>query len=309
MKFEKMSIECKSQEDKLNVANALDKLGYSSFGDCINYDHLLFVHTYNHGSYQDYGSNDDHDGAELITSSQFQSKYSNQFHEKIKQAMSDFGLGREELSRKLGYSDPYITKMLTLPQSEKVKKKVSEKIDNLYQPKKSIGTLVVDLEQSPEFKKAIAETKAEIKKVAEENEQLKKELEESREKARSAKAHSEEVVKYSLDLEKELDHKNQVLDKRNDLFKDAEYEIASLNKTIESLQTVLNEKNEDIEGIKAAFGRVTKVGSNRIAELENLNKKLGIDLSKRNKDVNLLNFGCVVLGLIILIMACFLAGG
>lgn len=276
MKFEKLVIECGNFQERDSVFKVLDDIGYSDFGGCKD-EQYLFVHTYVDGDYVVSHSENNHDGADFMTAAQFLSKYSNQFRKKIIQAMSDFGLGREELSRKLGYSDPYITKMLTLPQSEKVKKKVVEKIDNLYQSKKSIGTLVVDLEQSPEFKKVIAETKAEIKKVAEENEQLKK----------------------------ELDHKNQVLDKRNDLFKDAEYEIASLNKTVESLQTVLNEKNEDIEGIKAAFGRVTKVGSNRIAELESLNKQLGIDLSKRNKDVKLLNFGCVVLGLIVLIMACF----
>lgn len=277
MKFEKMSIECESQEDKLNVVGVLNGLGYSCNHNNFSYSFNLFIHTYEHGSYQGYCSNDNHEGVKILTSSQFLSKYSNQFHEKIKQAMSDFGLNREELSMKLGYSAPYITKMLTLPQSEKVKKKVVEKIDNLYQSKKSIGTLVVDLEQSPEFKKVIAGTKTEIEKVAEENEKLKK----------------------------ELDHKNQVLDKRNDLFKNAEYEVEQLNYTVNNLQIVLNEKTDEVEGVKAAFELVAKLDNKRIAELETLNKQLGVDLSKRNKDVKLLNFGCVVLGLIVLVMVCF----
>lgn len=304
MKFENFYIECKTQAERELASNALLGVGYrlvqSNYAD-------LTIGVYDCGTFQFLNQNTKY--GETLKFSDFMSKYSNQFREKIIQAMSDFGLGREELSRKLGYSDPYITKMLTLPQSEKVKKKVGEKIDNLYQSKKSIGMLVVDLEQSPEFKKVIEETKAEIKKVAEENEQIKKYLEESREKARSAKAHSEEVVKYSLDLEKELDHKNQVLDKRNDLFKDAEYEIASLNKTVESLRTVLNEKTAEANSVKSAFEHVAKIDNERIAKLERLNKQLGTDLSKRNKDVNLLNFGCMSLCLIVLIMACFLVGG
>ena len=78
-------------------------------------------------------------------------------------------------------------------------------IDDLYLKPKSIGKLTVDLSIDPKFKE-------EIEKVVNENNQLKK----------------------------ELDHKNQVLDKRNDLFKDMEYEVNSLNNTVSSLREVLN---------------------------------------------------------------------
>ena len=95
--------------------------------------------------------------------------------------------------------------MLTCPQSGKTQTKVIKMIDDLYLKPKSIGKLTVDLSIYPKFKE-------EIEKVVNENNQLKK----------------------------ELDHKNQVLDKRNDLFKDMEYEVNSLNNTVSSLREVLN---------------------------------------------------------------------
>ena len=95
--------------------------------------------------------------------------------------------------------------MLTCPQSGKTQTKVIKMIDDLYLKPKSIGKLTVDLSIDPKFKE-------EIEKVVNENNQLKK----------------------------ELDHKNQVLDKRNDLFKDMEYEVNSLNNTVSSLREVLN---------------------------------------------------------------------
>jgi len=51
-------------------------------------------------------------------------------------------------------------------------------------------------------------------------------------------------------LKKELEHKNQVLDKRNDLLADAEYRINALEKTVKHLQTVLNEKTDRIRALK-----------------------------------------------------------
>ena len=126
----------------------------------------------------------------------------------IEKAMAELKIGREELSSALGMSRPYITKMLTRPQSEKTQAKVVKMIDDLYLKPKSIGKLTVDLSIDPKFKE-------EIDKVGIENNQLKK----------------------------ELDHKNQVLDKRNDLFKDMEYEVNSLNNTISSLREVLNGLN------------------------------------------------------------------
>lgn len=260
MKFENIYIEYTCDEQRDLIFKKLDDMGYKFMNNVI-LDVENCVGAYDDGDYQTLIGKGIH-------FHEFMSKYSNQFHDKIKKAMSDFGLGREELSRKLGYSDPYITKMLTLPQSEKVKKKVSEKIELLY--------VNQDIE---------SDASIQVAAIQKENEQLKK----------------------------ELDHKNQVLDKRNDFFKDAEYEIASLNKTIESLQIVLNEKTTEIndlskcvDGLQSILGcEVVAATDKKITELENLNKQLGIDLSKRNKDVNLLNFGCVVLGLIVLIVVCF----
>lgn len=62
---------------------------------------------------------------------------------------------------------------------------------------------------------------------------------------------TQELIKHRIDellgeselnaLKKELEHKNQVLDKRNDLLAHAQYEIESMEKTQASLRTVLNE--------------------------------------------------------------------
>ena len=57
-------------------------------------------------------------------------------------------------------------------------------------------------------------------------------------------------------LKKELDHKNQVLDKRNDLLTNAAYEMESMEKTQKTLRT-------------------------RIGEIEHENRNLGISLLNR----------------------------
>ena len=49
----------------------------------------------------------------------------------IEKAMAELKMGREELSSALGMSRPYITKMLTRPQSEKTQAKVVKMIDEL----------------------------------------------------------------------------------------------------------------------------------------------------------------------------------
>lgn len=51
-------------------------------------------------------------------------------------------------------------------------------------------------------------------------------------------------------LKKELEHKNQVLDKRNDLLADAEYKINALEKVIKHLQTAPSEKTDRIRDLK-----------------------------------------------------------
>ena len=151
----------------------------------------------------------DTEGCTVIKYPQFISKYGkSEMKGSIEKAMAELNMGREELSSALGMSRPYITKMLTRPQSEKTQAKVIGMIDDLYLKPKSIGKLTVDLSIDPKFKE-------EIEKVVNENNQLKK----------------------------ELDHKNQVLDKRNDLFKDMEYEVNSLNNTVSSLREVLNGLN------------------------------------------------------------------
>ena len=63
----------------------------------------------------------------------------------IEKAMAELKMSREELSSALGMSHPYITKMLTCPQSEKTQAKVVKMIDGLIKDKnmKSMSCLEI----------------------------------------------------------------------------------------------------------------------------------------------------------------------
>lgn len=65
---------------------------------------------------------------------QFILKYGkSEMKQSIEKAMADLKMGREELSSALGMSRPYITKMLTCPQSKKTQVRVVKMIDELMQ--------------------------------------------------------------------------------------------------------------------------------------------------------------------------------
>ena len=129
MKFEKMIIECKSIKDRDNALNLLKSMGYKIFGD--NMD-LLFIHTGFTGSMQTYLGAYHHDGADFLSFEQFMQKYgSNTMIEKINQAKDKLKFNNKELSEALGYSRQYITKMLNIPQSDKIQDKVIKEIDAL----------------------------------------------------------------------------------------------------------------------------------------------------------------------------------
>lgn len=82
-------------------------------------------------------------------------------------------------------------------------------------------------------------------------------------------------------LKKELEHKNQVLDKRNDLMADAEYEIESMEKTQSALRT-------------------------RIGEIEHENRNLGISLLNRDERITALKKQMMNERVVFILLACLL---
>lgn len=85
-------------------------------------------------------------GSEKLTGKEFISKYGkSEMKESIEKAMAELKLNRHELSSALGMSRPYITKMLTCPQSEKTQAKVVKMIDGLIKNKnmKSMSCLEI----------------------------------------------------------------------------------------------------------------------------------------------------------------------
>ena len=103
--------------------------------------------------------------SEVLTGKEFISKYGkSEMKKSIEKAMAELKLNRHELSSALGMSRPYITKMLTCPQSEKTQARVVKMIDGLIKNKnmKSMSCLEatgvsVDCEKIQEQRKAIKE--------------------------------------------------------------------------------------------------------------------------------------------------------
>ena len=103
--------------------------------------------------------------SEVLIGKEFISKYGkSEMKKSIEKAMAELKLNRHELSSALGMSRPYITKMLTCPQSEKTQARVVKMIDELIKNKnmKSMSCLEitgvsVDCEKIQEQQKTIKE--------------------------------------------------------------------------------------------------------------------------------------------------------
>ena len=81
---------------------------------------------------------------------QFAFKYGkSEMKQSIEKAMADLKMGREELSSALGMSRPYITKMLTCPQSEKTQARVVKMIDDLIESVNVVRQLCDAVSSSP----------------------------------------------------------------------------------------------------------------------------------------------------------------
>lgn len=129
MKFENLYIECENLEQRDEVFNVCLMNGFKRYcgdsgdlGVCVE-GGLFFDFS---------GANTEN--STMLNHQQFITKYGkSEMKKSIEKAMADLKMGREELSSALGMSRPYITKMLTCPQSEKTQVRVVKMIDELMQ--------------------------------------------------------------------------------------------------------------------------------------------------------------------------------
>ena len=134
MKFENLYIECENLEQRDEVINLALEYGYKRWCGKTN---ELGVFTTFEGKVFDlnwYGCKDS-DKFKKLTPNEFFFKYKieNKMIENIEKAMAELKLNRHELSSALGMSRPYITKILTCPQSEKTQARAVKMIDELMQ--------------------------------------------------------------------------------------------------------------------------------------------------------------------------------
>ena len=129
MKFENLYIECENLEQRDEVFNVCLMNGFKRYSD----DSGDLNVCAENGEFFDLDGVDT-EGCTVIKYPQFISKYGkSEMKGSIEKAMAELNMGREELSSALGMSRPYITKMLTRPQSEKTQAKVIGMIDELMQ--------------------------------------------------------------------------------------------------------------------------------------------------------------------------------
>lgn len=128
MKFEEFYIELDAEHES-EIVKILESMGFSKKQ---NYDsNKKFISTYATGKI---GTVNYHNFCfqPLYTFEKFMEKYgSNTMIEKINQAKKQLNFNNKQLSEALGYSRQYITKMLNIPQSEKIQDKVCKEIDAL----------------------------------------------------------------------------------------------------------------------------------------------------------------------------------
>lgn len=169
------------------------------------------------------------------------------------------GYTNKTLSNALGKYDGYIARIISKPQSDKLQKFLIKEINELLVPAQIDDAMMISKEEYNELQ----------------------------EKARSAKAHSEEVVKYSLTLEKELNHKNQVLDKRNDKYNLLEGEFNKLTQDKEGLIRTINElehQNKRVVDSNFDLNGLLSVRDARIADLEkDYWTRAGMHITSENK--------------------------
>ena len=160
MKFENLYIECENLEQRDEVFNVCLMNGLELYCGANKYQSVRVTG----GVFFTINWEPDAKAVKM-NYPQFAFKYGKlEMKESIEKAMADLKMGREELSSALGMSRPYITKMLTCPQSEKTQARVVKMIDELIKDEnmKSMSCLEitgvsVDCEKIQEQQKTIKE--------------------------------------------------------------------------------------------------------------------------------------------------------
>ena len=130
MKFENLYIECENLEQRDEVFGVCR--GEGLMFESESRDDELAVRVMNGYFFSMYW--EPSEDAKKISYQEFISKYGkSEMKKSIEKAMAELKLNRHELSSALGMSQPYITKMLTCPQSEKTQARVIGMIDELMQ--------------------------------------------------------------------------------------------------------------------------------------------------------------------------------
>ena len=176
----------------------------------------------------------------------------------IEKAMAELKMSREELSSALGMSRPYITKMLTRPQSEKTQAKVIGMIDELMQ---SGGAKNIPIPDSTE--------KFLLKGIVDARDKTIKELNQA------------------------LEYKDQLLAKNEDDFqkkskelRECKCDILELSKTVAGYQN----ENSDLSLVISVQQKSIVDKAGELLEIKLLNSDLSnqIEILKRkNKDINI----------------------
>lgn len=257
MKFENLYIECENLEQRDEVADFVKRSGYS-YVDSAHEDSTVAI--YDDGRFQYLGSCK---FSPSIGYSQFMEKYGkSEMKQSIEKAMADLKMGREELSSALGMSRPYITKMLTRPQSEKTQAKVIGMIDKLI---KSKNAVLIDESKQNEIDEFIRKTEEDIaieQGIANNNAKI--------------SLQKEKTIK---DLNQALEYKDQLLAKNeDDLHKvtnranSYKEDNSKLKENIDYLVASNNEKDAEL----LACEKLTADLSNQVEILKRKNKEINI---------------------------------
>ena len=127
-----LHINCIDLNERGLVFQRLIDMGFENRGVDFYFKNVNVNHTQNF--FMTATGGDIWRASEVLTGKEFISKYGkSEMKKSIEKAMAGLNMGREELSSALGMSRPYITKMLTCPQSEKTQARVVKMIDGLMQ--------------------------------------------------------------------------------------------------------------------------------------------------------------------------------
>lgn len=243
MNFEQLLIECSNNKQVIDAENLLKSIGYKPYASH-EVDTNLFIHVYSDGAYQRLSYGDLHDGEEL-SFKQFMQKYgSNAMIEKINQEKKQLNFNNKQLSEALGYSRQYITKMLNIPQSEKIQDKVSKEIDALLNCKNN----------------TVSELQKENEALKLSNSKLIDQLN------RAEKLHIEDE-KLNAAISKSINEKNSQISEQQE-------EILVLNKQIEDANAAIDILDNQVEESQNSIDILNEALSNAGDKIDKLRESL-----------------------------------